>query len=113
MESWKLKRTQQCKKCPWLTSVNPHEIPNGYCETKHSNLKKTIASGDAIEQLKSNKLNVMACHETDDAHCIGWLSNQLNEGNNIALRIKVLSCDNIDKMKIIGEQHQAFEDTLP
>lgn len=46
-------------------------------------------------------------------YCIGWLYNQLGRGNNIALRLKMMHCENIGDMKIIGEQHQTFEQTLP
>jgi hypothetical protein len=55
----------------------------------------------------------MACHETHEAHCVGWLYNQLGVGNNILLRIKMRGCENISKLKVIGEQHDRFEDTLP
>lgn len=51
----------------------------------------------------------MACHETHDAHCIGWLANQLGPGNNIALRLAMRDCENIRKLKLIGEQRQLFE----
>lgn len=111
--NWKLKRTKQCKKCPWRKDVDPHEIPNGYCEIKHKGLEKTIADqSNPMESLRADKPN-MACHETDDAHCVGWLMNQLGEGNNIGLRIKMLSCENRDKIKLVGDQHRSFEDTLP
>ncbi len=55
----------------------------------------------------------MACHETDDSHCIGWLNHQLGVGNNIRLRLKVLSCDNINELELVGKQHECFEDTVP
>jgi hypothetical protein len=108
--SKKLKRTRQCKKCPWKVSTNPRDIPNGYCETKHANLKKTIATPGELNL--SGGLNIMACHETNDAHCIGWLMNQLGPGNNIGLRLKMRDYD-FSKVKLVGEQHERFEDTLP
>ena len=43
MTTWKLKRVVQCKKCPWRVDVDPHDIPNGYSETKHRALETTIA----------------------------------------------------------------------
>jgi hypothetical protein len=46
-------------------------------------------------------------------YCVGWLHNQLGVGNNIGLRIKMMKCDNIAEMKVYGEQHRRFEDTLP
>lgn len=55
----------------------------------------------------------MACHETEDAHCIGWLVNQLGPGNNIALRLAMRACENITAVKLLGAQHATFEDTLP
>lgn len=109
----KLKRTTQCAKCPWRKDVDPHDIPNGYCETKHANLANTIARPGDVSTIMANRMNVMACHETHDAHCVGWLMNQLGPGNNIALRMQMMWCDNIDKVKLIGEQHERFEDTLP
>ena len=51
----------------------------------------------------------MACH---DAHCIGWLVNQVGPGNNIALRIRMMNCENAKEIKLRGGQHQRFEDTL-
>ena len=111
-EKWKLKRTAQCAKCPWRKDVDPHGIPNGYCETKHRGLASTIAKpGDVGGAFGT--LNVMACHETDDAHCIGWLANQLGPGNNIGLRLRMMTCENARKIRLVGEQHETFEDTLP
>jgi hypothetical protein len=111
---WRLKRTKQCRKCPWLIGVNPRDIPNGYCEIKHDQLRSTIADPtDTMGQLGKTSLHVMACHETDSAHCLGWLVNQLGPGNNIGLRIKMLTCENRDKIELRGEQYQHFKDTLP
>lgn len=108
--SWKLKRTKQCQKCPWLVDTDPHEIPNGYCEAKHRALESTIAKpGDGL----SGPGAAMACHETDNAHCIGWLVNQIGPGNNIALRLMMPSCENASKIQLLGAQHETFADTLP
>lgn len=109
MAEWKLKRTAQCEKCPWRVEVDPHDIPNGYCETKHKALKKTIAEPGAFRSTGA----AMACHESHDAHCIGWLVHQIGPGNNIGLRIRMMSCTNAKKIRTRGEQHQRFEDTLP
>lgn len=109
--TWKLKRTNQCAKCPWKISTDPHEIPNGYSEDRHRSLACTIAEPGSLRPT-----NVMACHEHapgEEAHCIGWLMNQLGPGNNIALRLKMLSCENAKHIKLDGEQHENFEDTLP
>lgn len=107
---WKLKRTMQCEKCPWRVETDPHEIPDGYCETKHRALKSTIARPGS---LNFGQTNAMACHETDDAHCIGWLMNQLGPGNNIGLRMRMMTCENARGIRLRGEQHECFEDTLP
>lgn len=110
----KLIRTKQCAKCPWKVSTNPHEIPDGYCEVKHANLKSTIAKEGELNL--TDEFHAMACHHSDgndEMYCVGWLNHQLGKGNNIALRMKMLSCENIEKLKVVGEQHQTFEDTLP
>jgi len=117
-DGWKLKRTAQCKACPWRKDVVPaRDIPGGYCETKHQNLAGTIAKGDVLEQLAAHAASdverVMACHESHDAHCVGWLANQLGPGNNIMLRLRMRSCTNANKLRLVGEQHERFEDTLP
>lgn len=107
--TFKLKRTAQCDKCPWRKDVDPRDIPNGYCETKHRNIASTIAKPGEM----SNTLRAMACHETEAAHCVGWLANQLGDGNNIMLRLAMRDCSNIGKLRLVGEQHPTFEDTLP
>ena len=112
MSAWKLKRTRQCAKCPWIVGVDPREIPNGYSEDKHRELKNTIARSP-LESLFSPFLNIMACHEMDESYCIGWLKNQLGPGNNIGLRLRMMSCTNADAIRLRGEQHKCFEDTLP
>lgn len=109
----KLKRTIQCAKCPWKKRVNPHEIPNGYDAEKHKALSGTIAREGDISPILSRTLHIMACHETHDAHCIGWLVNQMGPGNNIALRLSMMRCENFSSVRTIGEQHETFEDTLP
>lgn len=109
---WKLKRTAQCEKCPWRVAVNPHDIPDGYDVQKHRDLKSTIAEpGDFGSAFTT--LHVMACHEATDAHCVGWLNNQLGDGNNIGLRMRMSECENINKIRLRGKQHATFEDTLP
>lgn len=110
MKKWSLKRTKQCDKCPWRVDVDPHDIPNGYCETKHAALESTIADPGNYQP---GPMRVMACHETNDADCVGWLLNQLGPGNNIALRMRMMSCANSKHIKTVGEQHDTFNDTLP
>lgn len=109
----KLKRTQQCAKCPWRKDVDPHDIPNGYSVDKHRALKGTIAEPGDLSGVFRRDNKAMACHEMHDANCIGWLMNQLGRGNNIGLRIAMMKCENIRDVKPVGEQHETFEDTLP
>jgi hypothetical protein len=107
---WKLKRTVQCAKCPWRVDVDPFDIPNGYDPDKHAGLKITIATpGQGL----FGPVRAMACHETDDAHCVGWLANQLGAGNNVGMRIRMMSCGNAGKIRLRGDQHACFEDTVP
>lgn len=111
------KRRVQCKACPWRVDCEPAEdIPGGYCETKHKNLKSTIAEPGA---LRFGPLRMMACHESpgEDSKrqpfvCVGWLANQLGPGNNIALRLRAATGEFPD-FELVGEQHERFEDTLP
>lgn len=110
---WRLKRTVQCAKCPWKVATDPHQIPNGYSVEKHCALKNTIAEEGSVAKLHESSMRVMACHETHDAHCLGWLMHQLGPGNNIPLRLHAMSCENIQDVKLVGEQHQRFEDTIP
>lgn len=113
MKTWSLKRTKQCAKCPWRKDVDPYDIPNGYDTKKHEALSCTIANPGDLRGLLGGRMHAMACHETHDAHCIGWLMNQLGPGNNIGLRLQMMSCDNARDIRLAGEQHERFEDTLP
>lgn len=110
--SWKLKRTHQCEKCPWRVGVDPNDIPNGYSADRHRALDVTIAEPGSLRPTD----HAMACHEHDSAegvHCVGWLVNQLGPGNNLPLRMQMFSCENARSIRLRGEQHQRFEDTLP
>ena len=112
--SWKLKRLRQCEKCPWKVSTDPATIPDGYSAARHHELAKTIAVPGALPD--GSPVRVMACHEHpigEEAHCIGWLWNQMGSGNNIPLRLQLLSCENVRDIQLDGAQHVCFEDTLP
>ncbi len=109
---WRLKRTRQCGKCPWRVDVNPHSIPNGYSVEKHCALESTIAKGVDVS-IAGGEIRVMACHETHDSHCIGWLVNQLGPGNNLAMRFKMMNCTNGQDIETVGDQHEEFEETIP
>jgi hypothetical protein len=109
----KLTRTKQCSKCPWKVSTNPHDIPDGYCEVKHQNLKDTIAEPGSLNL--GGVMKVMACHHStgkDEMYCVGWLYNQLGVGNNIGLRIRMMKCENLRDLKVYGAQHETFEETI-
>jgi hypothetical protein len=112
---WKLKRLRQCEKCPWKVSTNPHDIPNGYSADLHRSLAGTIADPNHIPR-PGETLRNFACHEHpvgEEVECVGWLMNQIGTGNNIALRLKMLSCENAHLIQLDGPQHKRFEDTLP
>ena len=114
MKPWSLKRTKQCNKCPFKTTTNPFDIPNGYSVENHLALQETIADKDGnLSKVGAPTINVMSCHDNQDSHCIGWLYNQLGRGNNIPMRINMMSCTNVRQIKIYGPQHSKFEDTLP
>ena len=105
---------RQCAKCPWRVSTNPRDIPDGYCEAKHRNLAGTIAAPGAADF--PTTLRLMACHHSkrgEEFACVGWLHHQLGVGNNIALRLAVLSGRIDAKYRLVGKQHPTFEDTLP
>jgi hypothetical protein len=102
---------RQCKSCPWRkATVASVDIPNGYCATKHERLRNTL--GTQIGE----QLRIMACHKSDvgeESPCVGWLHNQLGPGNNIALRLVVLTSHrDWAKYKLLGEQVSDFEETL-
>lgn len=105
---------RQCRKCPWKTSTDPREIPNGYCAVKHAALAGTIARPGSVAGL-GGPLRMMACHESAlgaDRVCVGWLSHQLGPGNNIGLRLAAMS-GRFGEIVLDGEQHETFEATLP
>lgn len=108
---------RQCKLCPWRVDGDSRDIPNGYSETRHRALIDTIAvSGDLDLALDPTTHQAMSCHEHapgTEAHCVGWLVNQLGVGNNIALRLAMLDCENVAELRTVGEQHERFGDTLP
>lgn len=111
MNSCPTYRTRQCAKCPWKKATDPRTIPGGYSARKHAALKRTIAEPGSLRGSGS----AMACHESPvgkEQSCVGWLAHQLGPGNNIALRMRVMS-RGIPRFELDGEQHERFEDTLP
>lgn len=104
---------RQCAKCPWKVSTDPHDIPNGYDEKKHKGLSSTIAAPADFIQALSRSLQIMACHETHDLPCVGWLAHQLGPGNNLGLRMQVIAGHIDAAVETVGEQHGSLEETLP
>jgi hypothetical protein len=110
---FRLKHIHQCDKCPWKKGTNPRFIPRGYDVEKHKALENTIAEPGSLDFLGEKETHVMACHDHHDSYCIGWLANQLGDGNNIGLRLMMRNCSNIRDIQVIGDQHETFQDTLP
>lgn len=105
---------KQCAKCPWKTSTDPYDIPDGYDESAHCALSNTIARPGEFRP--GNAIHVMSCHEFPvgkEKPCVGWLVNQLGVGNNIALRLRVAFGEIDANVRTVGPQHDCFEDTLP
>lgn len=108
------KKRYQCAKCPWKVRTDPHDIPNDYSLKKHADLIRTIAIPGQLNLTPA--LRVMACHESNvgrELPCVGWLDNQYNEGNNIAVRLGVREGRFCMDYELDGPQHTKFEDTLP
>jgi hypothetical protein len=55
----------------------------------------------------------MACHETHEEPCVGWLAHQLGPGNNLGLRLAVSRGQISADVVVDGDQHPNFESTLP
>ena len=102
-----------CAKCPWKVTTDPHEIPRGYSVEKHHNLlDSTIAEPGRL----GPPTRLMACHEScasNELPCVGWLVQQLGEGNNIQLRLAVMKGRIDGNIETVGEQHRRLEDTFP
>jgi hypothetical protein len=93
--------------------VPDQDIPNGYSCDLHENLRGTIKSGPESISVDGTH-HVMACHYSkpgEEFVCAGWLHNQLGVGNNLGMRLRVMSgawpVPDVD-----GEQHETFDDTL-
>jgi hypothetical protein len=106
------KTIYQCKSCPWRVDCEPaRDIPYGYSCDLHERLRDTIATDTRI----SDVLRIMACHYSkpgEEYACAGWLYNQLGAGNNITLRLAVMS-GRLAVPEVDGEQHATFDATLP
>ena len=102
----------QCAKCPWKRDVDPHTIPNGYNAARHAALASTLRTGP--ESLRGG--SIMACHETPvgkELPCVGWLINRLGPGNDMGLRLALLTGRVDGNVRTVGPQHETFAGTLP
>jgi hypothetical protein len=105
---------RQCPTCPWkVTTVPDRDIPNGYCAQMHEALRGTIQSG--LDSLFRSGKTAMACHYSkigEEFPCAGWLHHQIGAGNNIGVRLMVMT-GKLPMPEVDGDQHETFEDTLP
>ncbi len=107
----------QCKSCPWRVGCVPdRDIPGGYCVNLHRNLARTIETGvESLLRGGGEPRRMMACHYSKpgaEFACAGWLHNQIGVGNNIGVRMMVIT-QRLPFPQVDGEQHERFEDTLP
>jgi hypothetical protein len=105
-------RAIQCKSCPWRVGASPERDISGYSKKLHESLACTIAQPGEIN---IGEMRMMACHHSKpgaETPCAGWLAHQLGIGNNIGLRLRVIS-GHMPAPVVDGEQHERFEDTLP
>jgi hypothetical protein len=102
----------QCRSCPWRVDCQPiTDIPN-YVPEMHHKLDRTICSG--LETLFQKERHIMACHYSkpgEEFPCAGWLSNQLGPGNNLGVRLLVMT-GKMPVPVVDGEQYETFEETL-
>lgn len=106
----KPKTVKQCATCPWKVGADVNLIPN-YRRELHEKLTCTIADGPAVPV---GPLRLMACHYSTDRKnkpCAGWLHNQIGVGNNIGVRLAMMT-ERLPVPKVDGEQYETFEETL-
>lgn len=116
MDEDKKKTVVQCKSCPWRVDCVPdRDIPN-YSRDMHVSLDKTIQTGlSSLPVWSRGVRHVMACHYSkpgEEIACAGWLHNQLGVGNNLGLRLAVMT-GKMPVPEVDGDQHEDFEDTIP
>lgn len=105
---------KQCKSCPWKVAASTRSIP-GYDRAKHERLRPITNQGDTPVFPTGRTLRVMACHDSRkgaDRACVGWLSHQLNEGNNIPLRLAALNRPEWQRLELDGPQREDFAPTF-
>ena len=78
-------------------------------------LERTIAEPGAMAA-PCEAMHIMACHESPvgaERPCVGWVHQQLGDGNNIALRLRVMLGSMEAPGDLVSDQHACLEDTLP
>ncbi len=104
------KTVKQCVACPWRVAVKPsRDVPN-YGEGIYDRMRSTLRSG--VETIGGGPRIAMACHNQKDGEqlpCAGWLYNQLGVGNNIGIRLHVMS-GRLPAPTVRGEQHETLPD---
>jgi len=107
-------KRQQCKTCPWIKSNGVSDIPN-YDLELHKSLIETIAERDGNISKIGKPVAIMVCHYSSGENqipCVGWLNNQLGDGNNVQLRIYFGVNFPGDSIETIGEQKENFQQTF-
>jgi len=107
-------KRQQCKTCPWRKGSKCANIPK-YDLDLHQDLVETIADEGGNLSKLGQPVAIMGCHYSSDKKqipCVGWLHNQIGDGNNIPLRIWFSDNYPNDSIKVDGEQKQNFQQTF-
>lgn len=102
---------KQCKRCPWKVSTGKN-IPNGFAEDARERLQRMTAVPGSLERTE----RMMQCHETPNEEplpCVGWLVHQLGSGNNLRLRMAVISGQIDPNVETVGPQHSHPENVVP
>ncbi len=108
------KKVVQCKSCPWRVGCEPDkDIPN-YKRDLHEGLTDTIAKPGDLSTMFCSSRKIMACHYSkpgEEFPCAGWLHNQIGPGNNIGIRLAVMT-GQMPVPVTDGPQYETFEETL-
>lgn len=106
------KPRKQCLGCPWRLANDPADIPDGFKPTTHARLGRM--SDRERDNPISKTLTMMACHALKvQKPCVGWLANQLGEGNNLPLRVAVAFGQIDGNVQTVGPQRERYEDVVP
>ena len=107
-----MKSIRQCRSCPWKVGADLSLIPN-YQRDLHTKLTRTIAK-EARLPLPNEPLRMMACHYSTDRKnkpCVGWLHNQIGVGNNMIVRMALMT-GQLPVPRVQGDQYETFAETL-